>query len=575
MAHFHIKRKRGRPYLYVREIARIHGKPKVVSQTYIGGPERVRALATADADANDHQLRVEEFGALWVASQMDKDIDLVALVDAVVPRKPRERGPTVGEYFLYCVLNRMVESRSKNRLSEWYSRTAIQQIRPVELNELTSERYWYKWDRVSEAALKQIATTFFEKVWAAESPEADCLLFDTTNTYTFMASDTESDLAMRGKNKASRHHLRQVGVGLLVARDSRLPLHYQVYPGNMHDSKHFHAVMDDMFGTVCGLNRTKQRLTVVIDKGMNAEDNYRFIDAHQQMHFVTTYSPYFAEELASTPLHRFERVDIAKNRRLIADEKPEECLLAYRTTGEFWGKERTVVVTHNPRTARKKTYSLEAKLETVREHLLEMRSKVNNKETQWRKSETVVERYQRLCTRLHLSTDLFTLDFTSSDNGLRMSFQKNVYQVKKTRDTFGRNIIITDNVDWTTAEIIQASLDRWQVEDAFRVSNDDELVSLRPVRHWTDSKIRCHLFSCVVALTYLRRLERRLNARGIFRTATSTMEEMRHLHSVLSVKDARHKPHRRFEMPSETQAEVLSALGHRVDPKGVLRPLPA
>ena len=51
---------------------------------------------------------------------------------------------------------------------------------------------------------------------------------------------------------------------------------------------------------------------------------------------------------------------------------------------------------------------------------------------------------------------------------------------------------------------------------------------MQPLRHWTDSKIRCHLFSCVVALTYLRRLERKLNARGIARTATSVMDEMRH-----------------------------------------------
>ena len=90
---------------------------------------------------------------------------------------------------------------------------------------------------------------------------------------------SETELARRGKNKAGKHHLRQVGLGLLVARNSRLPLYYSVYPGNLHDSKHFGAVMDEMFGMVCGLNKTKERLTVVIDKGMNADDNYAWIDA--------------------------------------------------------------------------------------------------------------------------------------------------------------------------------------------------------------------------------------------------------------------------------------------------------
>lgn len=47
MAHFHIKKKKGRPYLYVREIARVGGKPKVVSQIYVGSPEKVAALAAS------------------------------------------------------------------------------------------------------------------------------------------------------------------------------------------------------------------------------------------------------------------------------------------------------------------------------------------------------------------------------------------------------------------------------------------------------------------------------------------------------------------------------------------------
>jgi transposase len=365
MAHFHIKKKKGRPYLYVREIARVQGKPKVVSQTYIGSPARVLSLATGQ-EKKTLRLKVEEFGALWLAQQIDRDIDLCAMVDSVIPPGDREKGPTIGEYFLYCIWNRMVEAVSKNKLGKWYKRTAIQHIRPVEINELTSKRYWEKWNRVTEASLTEIARAFFAQLWEVESPSADCLLFDTTNYYTFMASNTASELARRGKNKASRHHLRQIGLGLLVARDSRLPLYYTVYPGNIHDSKHFEAIMDEMFGVLCGLHNTKERLTVVIDKGMNSENNYAWIDEHSRIHFVTTYSTYFAQELATTPLERFEPVDIPKNLRLVEEGMLEERLLAYRSSGEFWGKKRAVVVTYNPATARKKDYTLQSKLETIR-----------------------------------------------------------------------------------------------------------------------------------------------------------------------------------------------------------------
>jgi len=570
MAHFHIKKKKGRPYLYVREIKRVDGKPKVVSQVYIGSPAKVAALARGE-ESGEVKLRVEEFGALWVADRVDRGIGLSGIVDGVVGRADRETGPSVGEYFLYCVMNRMVDPVSKNALSGWYERTAVQQIRPVETKELTSMRYWEKWDRVGEADLERIAQEFFSRVWERESPKPDCLLFDTTNYYTFMASSTPSELARRGKNKDGRHNLRQVGLGLLVARDSRLPLYYRAYAGNLHDSRLFASVMDEMFGVVTGLSATKERLTVVIDKGMNAPGNYAWIDEHSRVHFVTTYSTYFAEELAATPLERFEPADTEKNRRLSEAGHPRERILAWRTRGEYWGKERSVVVTYNPATAHKQAYTLDSKLAELRAELLDMRAKVKEAAPHWRDPEKIRERYLRHCERLHVSSDLFDLEFDSPGGGLSMSFRKNAYALEKKRARFGKNIIITDNTDWTTPEIVEASLDRWQVEDAFRLSKDEDLVGAQPFRHWTDSKIRCHLFTCVVAMTYLRMIELRLASAGIKRTASDVMYDMHHLHSVLSLAGRARKPQRRLETPTKTQSEVLKAFGHYVDGSGVLQ----
>ena len=571
MAHFHIKKKKGRPYLYVREIARVDGKPKVISQIYIGSPDKVLALASG-TEQDVLTFKVEEFGALWLAQQIDIDIDLCGIVDGIITRADREKGPTVGEYFLYCIWNRMVEAVSKNKIVQWYQHTAIQHIRPVDLSELTSKRFWEKWDRVSEADLRQISRVFFERIWQAESPAADCLLFDTSNYYTFMASHTPSELAQRGKNKEGRHHLRQIGLGLLVARGSRLPIYYSVYPGNLHDSKHFGAVMDEMFGIVCGLDKTKERLTVVFDKGMNAEENYAWIDEHSRIHFITTYSTYFAQDLAATPLDRFEPADTKGNRRLIEENMSEECLLVFRTKGEFWGKERAVIITFNPASARKQQYTFESKLETMRQELLSMRAKVRGQTPQWRKPDVIYERYLRICERLHMPSQLYELKFEQSGESLSMSFRKDANFVSRKQSMFGKNIIITDNTDWTTGDIVEASLDRWQVEDRFRFSKDDDLVGMRPFRHWTDSKIRCHLFTCVVAMTYLRRIELKMDAAGLKRTAEDIIDDMRHLHYVLALKKGARKPDRRLETPSKTQAEVLSVFGHHVDESGVLHP---
>ncbi len=467
----------------------------------------------------------------------------------------------------------MSNAVSKNKLASWYEPTAIQHIRPVDIKELTSQQYWEKWEKVSEETLEKIARKFFQRLWEIESPEADCLVFDTTNYYTFMASHTPSELAMRGNNKAGRHHLRQVGLGLLVARGCRLPLYYSVYPGNLHDSRQFGAVMDEMFGIVCGLHKTKERLTVVIDKGMNSEGNYAWIDEHSRIHFITAYSTYFARDIASRGLEHFEPADTGKNRQLVKDGKPGERILVYRTKGQYWGKQRAVVVTYNPATARKQAYTLDSKLEEIRQELLVMRLKVREKAPHWRNPEAIRERYLRLCERFHVPGDLYALEFSQTPDGLSMSFRKDAVKVQQKRALFGKNIIITDNTDWTTSEIVEASLDRWQVENRFRLSKNDDLVATQPIRHWTDSKIRCHLFTCVVAMTYLRRIELKLNASGIQRTAEDVMDDMRHFHSALLLTEGGRKPRRCLEIPTKTQAEVLSAFGHYVDDSGVLQPV--
>jgi transposase len=133
------------------------------------------------------------------------------------------------------------------------------------------------------------------------------------------------------------------------------------------------------------------------------------------------------------------------------------------------------------------------------------------------------------------------------------------------------SIIVTDNTDWTTTDIIEANLDRWEVEGCFRQSNST--MSVRPIHHWTDSKIRCHLLCCVIALTYLRRLELRVERYGIKRTARDILDDLSHLHSALILDRRSRKPRRMIEQPGKTQEEVLKALGHCIDTYGVLQAL--
>ncbi|WP_456325078.1 IS1634 family transposase [Desulfonauticus submarinus] len=560
MAHLHKKVKKGKTYYYIREMARVDGKPKVVNQIYLGSVEKILSMVLNKEKAAIDKIQVQEFGSLFLANLVESKVRLVEIIDSVVSQDKKRKGPSIGEYFLYAVFNRMIHSKSKEALCKWYKKTAIHLIRPVDISALSSRNYWKKWDRVTKEDIEKISKLFFEKINEIEPINSDCFLFDTTNYYMYMDSKTPSELAVRGKNKEGKDWLRQIGLALLVSRESEIPFFYREYEGNCHDSRLFNRILKDIFSALNSLSFLDKELTIVFDKGMNSEANIAEIDKKAGIHFITSYSPHFAEYLISKDLSLFTPLSFSNNKRLLEEDQ----ILAYRTTGEFWGRDRTVIVTYNPITASKQRYNFEKKLKRLQNHLFEIRAKVREDKRNFRDPKHIKKRYKDICESLYLPKNLYELDFFVENNQLKMRFRKNYHQISKYISRFGKNIIITDHHDWSTEEIVKAYLDRYQVEKAFRQSKAKEFGNMRPIYHWTDSKIRCHILCCIIALTYLRLLSLWIKKAGIMVSIDKIMESMRSLHSCLCWHSGKRKPIRIIEEPTPLQAEILSVFGYKI-----------
>jgi transposase len=569
MAHLHKKNKGGRVYYYIRESTSVGGKTVITNQVYLGTLEKILEMATTATEAGVQKVQAQEFGALWLANLIEKEVGVVGIIDSVVGTRARPSGPSVGEYFLYAAFNRMVDAKSKRALPDWFKASAIQSIRPVEIKALNSDRFCKTWGKVSQQQVQEIASKLFSRLAELEPAKSDCFLFDTTNYYTYMASQTESELANRGKSKEGKNWLRQIGLALLVSRDNGMPRFYREFEGNCHDSKLFSRILDQVLAVMTKNELTGGDVTVVFDKGMNSVENISAIDATKQAHFITTYSTYLGERYIHIDRSRFSPVHTPRNAQLERAGREEDMLVAFRTTGEYWGKERTVVVTYNPLTATKQRVRFEKQLLKLQTALYEMRKKVRDKEKQWRDQKKVQVRIAAVCEALFLPSDLYDISFEQAAGRLQMSFRKNFYRISRYIDRFGKNIIITDHTNWSTEAVINACLDRNMVEQSFRQSKHDDLVNLVPIRHWTDSKIRCHILACIIALCYLRLIELRLTRAGLKMTAVTAMEHMHRLHSCLVWHGRKREPARMIEEPSEMQAKILKAFGYKID-NGVL-----
>lgn len=564
MAHIHKKVKKGRAYYYVRETQRIQGKSTVISQVYLGSADKILSVFMGREDRVPKRFCSKEFGSLFLLHETDRAVDLARIVDEVVPGKRKTSGPSAGELLFYAAVNRAVAPKSKRRLRGWYEKTDIQHIRPVRLEALSPQNFWNHMDRIGEEGLDRIAGEFFRKVCALVPSDGGHFLFDTTNYYTYMDSRTPSALARRGHNKDGKHHLRQVGLALITERTSGIPVYYRIYPGNQHDARFFDLHLDEILSRVTSMGVSVRDLTLIFDKGMNSGSNMERIDAREDLHFITSYSPYFAPDLARIPLKRFQVLPRPGNQETAEDDEEEDRVLYVETTASLWGRERKVLVTFNPKTFRKKRYDLRDKIQKVRQELFELRRKHREGRPHWKDPESVRARYDLVCETLHVSPKLFQLSFYTENGAPAMAFQLNRYQAEAQLRRFAKTILVTDHHDWSPRDIYQAYMDRHVIENQFRRSKNPFHVALMPQYHWTDSKIRIHAFVCVVALTYLTLLHQQAKQAGIPLSLRRIMEEARSLRTAIFWMPDERKPRRILEDPTPSQVDLLQAVGFNI-----------
>src|SRR3989304_2205049 len=116
MASLTAKRIHGRTYYYLRETARVDGRPKVVKQVYLGSAEEVAAALAKGPSALGILAGApgRDCGGVIAVLDLADEIGLAALIDAHVPRRVR-RGPSVGQMLQLVALNRALAPTSKAR----------------------------------------------------------------------------------------------------------------------------------------------------------------------------------------------------------------------------------------------------------------------------------------------------------------------------------------------------------------------------------------------------------------------------------------------------------------------------
>jgi transposase len=489
MASIHGKKIGGQTYYYLREVARVGGKPKVISQRYLGKAEDVAAAMDGAAVLPERSRHIA-FGALAAVWGVLEQLGVAEIVDEVVGQRRGDAAASVGTYLALATANRVVDPCSKRAFADWWATTAGDRWVRLPAAATDHRRFWDAMDTIAVDELTEIERRVSARAIEVFDLDLSGVVLDMTNFATFIDSaNTRAPIAQRGKAKQKRSDLRLVGLALVVTRDGGIPVASHAYAGDRPDVTQFTRVLDELVTRWEALGGDPAELTVAYDAGQNSSDNQEHLEA-TGVGYVTSLPPSNHPQLLAIAHDDFHVVD--------ADRFPG--VTAVDTTVAAYGVTRRCVVTHSPDFHDAQARGFAQTLAKARRQLAELQARLARGRTRKPAAGIQAEIDRILAPRW--VKRVITVELTGDTTASRRLRWRTDTRARRRLETeiFGKRILFTNRDHWPVAEVVGAY--RWQpdVEAGFRQMKDPKVVSFSPMFHWTDQKIRVHAFYCTLAL---------------------------------------------------------------------------
>ena len=497
----------GKPYWYLREMGWVDGKPKMISERYLGSGADIEALLDArEAAVLPDRTRHLAFGDVAAAWGVLQDLRVAGIIDEVAGARRADARASTGTYLALAALNRIVAPCSKLAFGDWWKTTAADRFTKIGAAALDHRRFWDAMRAVSLPQLEEISHRIALAVIRESGVDCSSVALDMTNFATFIGTGNEkAPVAQRGKAKQKRTDLRIVGLGLVVTRDGGIPLTWHAYPGDRPDVTQFAAMTGQLAGQYEAITAaaagTAGGMTVVFDAGQNSEGNFAYL-ATTGLHYIGSVPASDCPDLTGRPA----------SVRAVVDQARFGGLTAFDTRRAVYGAERRAILTHSPELRESQSRGFDGTtLAKAGRKLDDLAATLARGKTRRPRDKVEAEIAEIICKPWARRVLAWRLDGEQpKDLRLSWSIDPNARAALE-EELFGKHVLITDHDDWPAAEVIAGYRSQSEAEFSFRQLKDPHVVSFSPMFHWTEHNIRVHMFTCVLALqiAHLMRLKAR------------------------------------------------------------------
>ncbi len=489
-----------------------------------------------DPDAIDI-LDASTWGPVLAVRTLVDELGLWGILEELLPRV--KKGPSYAERVFVLLANRLIRPASEHGLARWLDTDFVcdregrrfvphwHQKGRVQVHHRQLGA-WYRTLDVLGRAKDKIEVALYHRLRDLFSLQPDLVLFDITSTY-FEGAGPE-DFAKHGYSRDGKSQNVQVVVGMVLV--AGWPIAHHVWAGNRIDSTTVQEVVRDL--------RTRfafQRVVFVGDRGMVSDENIEALERDGHGYLVGM------KRRRNAELDGWlQKVDDAKwldcPVGITAREKkehPPRTRVQEIATGD--DQRRVFVIDSDERRdyeQAKRTQAMErtrVKLESVQRRV------ADGTLTDAARIGAAAER----ALRAHKGYRYYA--WTLRDGAF--TFVEDPVHFEREKRLEGRYVISTSEKNLTALDAVAMYKQLTEVERGFRRLKD--VLSMRPVYHQVEPRVRAHIFVAALGLLLQTLLQHRLDQAEVDLSAE---------HALQALETVRHV---RFQIDNATRTGVSAA----------------
>jgi len=464
-------------YLYLVKSERDGQKIKQINLKYLGEKEQFYKKlkeGTYSLDEIDFVSSIS-YGNIVFFYNIIHKLKIIEIIDLCV-QKNSDITPSVGGLIAILILNRVIAPSSKIEVTKWYTRTVLDKILHISAEQVQVQSLCRAMDYLTDDCIKQIEIDLLKHLNTLYKLDLNTLFYDITSSYF---EGKKCTLAFFGYSRDHRKDRRQIVIGLVISRHTRFPIMHRVFPGNTVDWKTIELVINQL--------KTEQNIaqcTIVTDRGM-MQKQLRAKLTKQNLQFITgvksseKIAKHLIETITDTELIPFQARSGAKFKY-------------YANNFEDEGIAYQIILVFSPKMRDIQEQAFMEKITKIKKNLDELQEDLKDRH---KNSELLEKRLQNI---LKTYKKYFQITITSDEKGFqKLSYELQEMECEKMRFKFGKYVLISNVPRITPEEAIQSYLDKWEVEDAFKFLKTS--LDLRPINHWKNSRVKAHVFVCILA----------------------------------------------------------------------------